>query len=186
MIKEELLNAQPTNEQSFIFLDQHTPTGLFYGYAMRPYWVVNTPDGKMAIDLEEECNPQFAVTPLTDQRLDFGWDAGALELHLDHGTPCGDPKEAGVIQIEDTEVSMNCVFYTGKTEWITLGVYEPEMPTGLFFSGWRVLRAPDGDVAYDDPVAERDHGRSYQAEPFEPTFLVRNAERIQLVIHCKE
>lgn len=186
MIDQELLNAQPTDEPHFIFLDQDTPNGLFYGYAMRPYWVVNGPEGKMAIDLDGELNPLFAVTPLTKDRLDFGWPAGPLQLHLDYSIPSPPRNETGIIQIEDTEVSMVCVSESGETNWVTLGVYEPEMPTGLFFSAWRVIRAPDGDETYSEPVAQRHDHYSYPAEAFEPTFLVKNAERIELVIHCTE
>lgn len=186
MTDHVLINARPTGEPHFIFLDQYTPTGLFYGYAMRPYWVVDTPEGKMAIDLDQEYNPLFSVTPLSEQRLDFGWAAGPLHLHLNTSIPCPPRNETGIIQIEDTEVSMACAFSSGDIEWITLGVYEPEIPTVLFFSEWRVIRAPDGEDVYQEAVAQRSDKFIYPAEPFDPMFLVMNAERIEIVINCTE
>ena len=180
-IENELLNAVPAPDPAAIFLDRHTPPGLFQGTSAHQYWIVETGLGKRAITLSECCMPQFAVFTLSDRRLDFGWTLGKPTLHLDVSIPSIERDDVGIVATEDFGISMQCQRPDGSTEQVLLGVYEPTQLTGLFFSGWRVFAGADTE----HPVAEREPFY-YHAEPFEPEFEVECGERLNIVVNCVE
>jgi hypothetical protein len=177
----EYLNAVPEVNPTAIFLDRHTPTGLFQGQNTERFWVVDTSAGKRAITLSDLYMPMFAVFTLTDRRLDFGWPLGKPTLHLDVSVPSVDPTDAGIIGIDDFGVAMQCLNVDGNTEWVVLGVYQPTYPTGVFFEGWKVFEPQSPGY----PFAERDSEVYYQAEPFEPHWTVECAEQLELQVNCR-
>ncbi len=181
-IENEYLNAVPSLEPTAMFLDRHTPTGLFQGQNCETYWVVETAVGRRAITLSDLYMPKFAVFTLGDRRLDYGWHRGKPTLHLDHSINSVERDETGIVGIDDHDLSMHCQRPDGTTEWVVLGVYEPEQLTGLFFRGWRVLRQDRPDYVF----AEREADYSYAAEPFEPMFTVECAEELNIVVNCRE
>lgn len=122
-----------------VFLDRHTPTGIFVGQHLEYYWVVETSVGRRAITLSNLYTPKFAVLTLNEQVLDQGFTLGKPLLHLEKPLTFAEPNDTGIIGIDDFLVSMHCCNTEGDIENVNLGVYEPTEFTGLYFCGWRVF-----------------------------------------------
>lgn len=180
-IENEYLNAVPSPDPHAVFLDRHTPTGLFMGQNLEHCWVVETAQGRRVITLTDLYMPRFAVFTLSDRRLDYGFALGKPKLYLDHPLASVEPDDVGIIQIDDFRVAMHCCLPNGTTEWVNVGVYEPTGFTGLFFCGWRLFRSD-----HPTSLAAERNPYYFPAEPFMPQFTVECAEEIELVVNCRK
>jgi hypothetical protein len=165
-VNNEYANAIPATEPTTIFLNQHTPTGLFMGQNTQSFWVVLNESGKWAIQLSDLYTPMFAAFPLDNRRLDYGWDQGEAQLTV-RGKMCTDRvDDAGVIRIENGAVAMCCCRPDGTLTWLTLGSCPEEGLSG-YFDSWHVCYLERSDHV----VAERHEG-IYGTDQFTPFFPV--------------
>ena len=110
-----------------MFLDKHTPEGLFdprtdCGRALvAPYG-----DEKIAIFFEGE-GPKFRHQVLNDDKIAFGrWYP--LKAVINNDEEDGEPgaSEIGVIEVEDGIVRMLALWASGQPVWMSIGVSEAD------------------------------------------------------------
>jgi hypothetical protein len=156
--------AIPADDSGAIFLNRHTPTGLFWGRNLSRYWVVETEVGRRAITLPTFNVPMFAVFSLTDRHLDYGCALGEPILQLEPSANSISHDELGIVRADETALEMQCLTSGGGVEWVNLGIHKPESAIGLF-DFWRVF--VEDDLVH--PIAER--RGPFTTERWEPAHI---------------
>jgi hypothetical protein len=163
--ENEPTTAIPTEESDAVFLNRHTPTGLFWGRNLSRYWVVETKAVRRAITLPTFNVPMFAVFTLSDRELDYGCALGKAILQLEPPTNSIEHDEVGIVRAGEGGLAMRCLTSDGGAEWVNLDIDKPTHAAGLF-DCWKVFVGKD--LIY--PIAER-QGRPFTTERWEPARI---------------
>lgn len=165
-------------ENDYIFLDRHTPLGLFnVSTGGQQYLIVQHNDRKRAISLTRWDDPEFSVCDLGNERLEFGRWFGPPHLKLTtilRGfVP---PLATGIVCTDGDEIKLSCVMPDGTQEWLPIGVVDvPDDFDCQFFNGWRL-----DDPSSPHPYFERHQGDAFAAQPYIPATRTKCMTRIEV------
>ena len=126
-------------------LSWHMPTGLFIStdIELTPYWVVDRPRGRFAIQLRENRHrPAFAYVDLLDEPYPiYGRHVGTAALHLGNEMPrdvMPFRRRPAVMCHQGWRLRIKLVEPGGYVNWKTLGVVRTEEYAVhmVFYEGW--------------------------------------------------